>query len=186
MRLLLVAVLVGALAGCTRGPKTPEQAFAGLETAIRADDAPALYHLLDQPTQWAIQSTLRDQRLMRTIIGAKYPEAEAKKALVRLQAATEKDPAQYFKRVDQERHILAGLRARLGPPGGPIQNKIDGPDAEWVARRPGQPFHFQKNQDRTWGFEGLRADWQREQERAVHDLGTVKENAKLYQKAGQP
>ena len=186
MRAMIMALVLGALAGCARGPKTPEQAFQKLEVAIAAGDAVAFYQLLDQETQWAIQSTLRDQRLMRTIISAKYPEAEAHKALARLGAAVEKDPAQYFKRINDERHIVQAYRKRLGSVSGPIKNKIDGPDDEWVARQDGMPFHFHKNKNRTWGFEELRGDWKAEQERAVHALETVKENAKLYEKAGTP
>jgi hypothetical protein len=183
MRVSLVALALVSAAACTRGPKTPEQAFLRLERAIAAGDAAEFYRVLDQPTQWSIQSTLQDQRLMRTIISAKYPEAEAQKALAQLQAAAEATPAQYFKRVNDERRVVEAFRKRLGPVSGPIKSKIDGADDVWVARQAGMPFRFHKNRDGSWGFEELRGDWELEKDRAHHAVRTVQENAKLYQKA---
>jgi hypothetical protein len=183
MRTLMVALVAVCAAGCARGPKTPEQALQKLEPAIAAGDAAGFYAVLDQPTQWAIQSALRDQRLQRTIISAKYPEAEAEKALAQLRAAEEMEPAAYFKRINDERHIVEAYRKRLGSVSGPIQSKIDGPDSVWVARQDGMPFHFRKNKDGSWGFGELRGDWELERDRAQHAVKTVQENAKLYQKA---
>jgi len=183
MRIGMMALALVVAAGCTRGPKTPEQAFRGLERAIAAGDAVAVYGLVDQQTRWSIQSALKDQRLQRTIITAKYPEAEAQKALGTLRAAEETDPAQYFKRVNDERHVVEAFRKRLGSVSGPIMNKIDGPDAAWVARQDGMPFHFTKNRDGSWGWSELRGDWELEKDRAQHAVKTVQENAKLYQNA---
>ncbi len=183
MAIRMMALSLVLLAGCARGPKTPEQAFRQLERAIAAGDAVAVYGLVDLPTRWSIQSALKDQRLQRTIISAKYPEAEAQKALATLRAAEETDPAQYFKRINDERHVVEAFRKRLGSVSGPIKSKIDGPDAVWVARQDGMPFHFAKNKDGSWGWSELRGDWELEKDRAQHAVKTVQENAKLYQKA---
>jgi hypothetical protein len=183
MRIGMMALALVAAAGCTRGPKTPEQAFQQLERAIAAGDAVAVYGLVDQQTRWSIQSALKDQRLQRTIITAKYPDVEAQKALATLRAAEETDAAQYFKRVNDERHVVEAFRKRLGSVSGPIKNKIDGPDAAWVARQDGMPFHFAKNRDGSWGWSELRGDWELEKDRAQHAVTTVQENAKLYQNA---
>lgn len=179
----IVALALVVLGGCARGPKTPEQAFGQLERVIAAGDAAAFYKLLDQETQWAIQSTLKDQRLQRTIISAKYPEAEAQRALGMLAAAEEREPAAYFRRLNGERHIVEAFRKRLGSVSGPIKSKIDGADDVWVARQDGMPFRFHKNRDGSWGFTELRGDWELEKDRAQHAVKTVQENAKLYQKA---
>ncbi len=188
LNLAIVAVLAvllgGALgAGCARGEKTPEAAFQKLERAIAAGDAVSFYKLLDQPTRWSVESTLHDQRLMRTIISAKYPEAEAGKALATLAAAEETDAAHYFARLNRDRHLVEAYRKRLGSVSGPIKSKIDGPDDVWVARQDGMPFRFHKNKDGSWGFTELRGDWELEKDRAAHAVKTVQENAKLYQKA---
>jgi hypothetical protein len=183
MRIRLMALGLMVLAGCARGPKTPEQAFMKLELAIAAGDAAAAYEVLDQATRWSIQSTLKDQRLQRTIISAKYPEAEAQKALAQLKAAEATDPAQYFKRINDERHVIEAHRKRLGAVSGPIKSKIDGPDAVWVVRQQdGLPFRFSKNRDGSWGWSELRGDWELEKDRAQHAVKTVQDNAKLYQK----
>ena len=178
----MMALVLVVAAGCTRGPKTPEQAFRQLERDIAAGDAAAVYAVLDQQTRWSIQSALKDQRLQRTIISAKYPEAEAQKALATLRAAEETDPALYFKRINDDRHVVEAFRKRLGSVSGPVMNKIDGPDAVWVARADGMPFHFTKNRDGSWGWSELRGDWELEKDRAQHAVKTVQENAKLYQK----
>ncbi|MCU1279601.1 MAG: hypothetical protein JWM53_3147 [bacterium] len=183
MRIVMTALALVVAAGCSRGPKTPEQAFQQLERAIAAGDAQAVYGLVDQQTRWSIQSALKDQRLQRTIITAKYPEAEAQKALATLRAAEETDAAPYFKRVNDERHVVEAFRKRLGSVSGPIKSKIDGADAVWVARQDGMPFHFAKNRDGSWGWMELRGDWELEKDRAQHAVKTVQENAKLYQKA---
>ena len=183
MRIAMMALVLTIAAGCHRGPKTPEQAFQQLERAIAAGDAVAVYRLVDEQTRWSIQSALKDQRLQRTIITAKYPEAEAQKALATLRPAEEADPAQYFKRVNDERHVVEAYRKRLGSVSGPIKSKIDGADAVWVARQDGMPFHFAKNKDGSWGWSELRGDWELEKDRAQHAVKTVQDNAKLYQKA---
>jgi hypothetical protein len=195
MRICMVAcALVGLMAGCGKkaggggssvssGSGSAEKAFLRLEKAIAAGDAPGFYQMLDGPTQAAIEATLKDQKLQRTIITAKYPEAEAQRALLTLRAAEADDAAAYFKRINDERHVVEAFRKRLGAVSGPIKSKIDGPDAVWVARQmDGMPFHFAKSRDGTWGFSELRGDWELEKDRAAHGVKTVRDNAKLYQK----
>jgi hypothetical protein len=177
------AVLALALGACHRGPKTPVAAYLALEKAIAAGDAVAFYAALDQPTRWSIESTLRDQRQMRTIIGAKYPEAEAQKELARLAAAEETDPARYFARIAAERQTVESYRRRLGAVSGEVKTKPVAEDDVYVARADGMPFRFHRNGNGTWGFSELEREWALEKDRAVHAVHTVQENAKLYQKA---
>jgi hypothetical protein len=179
--LLLLAV---AAAGCHRGPRTAEAAYVALERAVAADDAAGFYQLLDDETRWSIESVLHDQKLMRTIIAAKYPEGEADKALAPLAAADERDAAQYFARLDGDRHVVSGYRRRLGAVSGPIKTKPDGDDNAWVARADGMPFHFHRDRG-GWGFSELAAEWTLEKDRTIHALHTVQDNAKLYKKAEQ-
>jgi hypothetical protein len=192
---MVACALVGLMAGCGKkagsgspgggsAPSSAEKAFQRLEKAIAAGDAVAFYQMLDGRTQAAVEAALKDQKLQRTIITAKYPEAEQQKALLTLRAAEADDPTAYFKRINDERHVVEAFRKRLGAVSGPIKSKIDGPDAVWVARQmDGLPFHFAKNRDGSWGFSELRGDWELEKDRAAHGVKTVRENAKLYQKA---
>jgi hypothetical protein len=180
-----VVALLALVAACHRGPATPEAAYTALEQAIASSDASGFYRALDDDTRWAMESVLKDQKLMRTIIRAKYPEAEADKALAPLAAADARDAAEYFARVDGERHIVAGYRRRIGSVSGPIMTKPAGEDAVWVARQDGMPFKFHHD-GRGWGFSELDQEWGLERDRNIHALHTVQENAKLYQKAEQP
>jgi hypothetical protein len=182
MRTLAFLIAGVVAAGCHRGPETAEAAFVALERAVAADDALAFYRLFDDETRWSIESVLHDQKLMRTIIAAKYPESEADKALAPLAAADERDAAHFFARRDGERHIVASYRRRLGAVSGPIVSKPDGADAMYVARQDGLPFRFHHDR-RGWGFSELDGEWTLEKDRTIHALHTVQENAKLYQKA---
>jgi hypothetical protein len=183
-----VLALAGALAtlgtsGCHRGPKSPAEAYGALERAVAASDATAFYALLDDNTRWSIESTLRDQRLMRTIISAKYPEAEAQKELSRLAAAEEAEPARYFARVDEARGVVPGYRARLGGATGAVAVMPLGDDVADVTRGGGAPCRFHRNRNGSWGLAELTETWTLEKDRAVHAVKTVRENAALYQKA---
>jgi hypothetical protein len=177
-------VLLLLVAGCRRGPRTAEEAFADTERALAADDAVALFRCLDQQTRWEVESAYKDQQLMRTIIRAKYPEEEAERALAPLAAAAESDAARYFARVATERRMLERFRARLGTASAPLARRPgDGDDHVYLWRQDGQPLHFARNRDTTWGWSELGTEWALEKDRANHAVSTVRENAALYQKA---
>src|SRR5262245_48111744 len=129
MRAILLVTL--AVVACERGPKTPEEAYQKVERAIAAADAHAVYTLLDRKTRSAIDAAYRDQQLQRTIIVAKYPDAEQARALQPLAAAAEEDPEKFFARAAQDKGTLAAYRKRLGSVSGPISTKPDG-EAMWV------------------------------------------------------
>jgi hypothetical protein len=176
MRLILL------LLACHGGAKTPDEAFQKVERALAAGDGVGLYALLDRPTQKAIDSAYGDQRLQRTIIEAKYPEAEQARALQPLGAAAEADTAHYFAHACNDRHTFDQYRPRLGSVSGPIKHKPDGESAMWVARQDGMPFHFVKESG-GWSFSELGPEWALEKDRANHAVKTVRENAALYKKA---
>jgi len=187
---LTVAVVLLALPACrgcqASGAPTPEEAFQTLERAISAGDAAAFYACLDRATQAAIEDTYKDERLQRTIVQAKYPEAEAGPALAKLAAAAEEDAPRFFVKVAAERKIVEGYRKRLGSVSGPIAKKTVSPDVLFLSRQDGMPFKFARNSDGSWGFSELGPEWVMEKERASHAVKTVRDNAALYEKAGTP
>src|SRR5690349_14854168 len=63
------ACLVAVLAGCARGPKTPEEAQA----AVRGADAKAIYDLVDKPTRWSIDATFKYHQQSLAAIEESYP-----------------------------------------------------------------------------------------------------------------
>jgi hypothetical protein len=183
-RRLQALVLLAAVAGCHRGARSAEDAYAAFETAVKAGDAAAFYAALDTPTRWSIESAFSDHRMMRTIIGAKYPEAEAQKELARLAAAEEADVARYFAHVDRERQILARYKARVEA-SGDVKVQAIGDGEAAVGRGPGPGLRFHRDDHGRWGFSELAAEWALEKDRAAHAVKTVRENAALYQKADE-
>jgi hypothetical protein len=170
--------------GCKKAPKTPDEAFQRMERAIAAGDVGAFYDSLDSGTKKAIEATWRDEQLQRTIIQGKYPENEAGPALARLTAAAADSPRAYFAQAIKGRKLVEGYRKRLGSVSGPIAHKPDGEQKMYLARQDGMPFLFVRGSDGVWGFGELASEWAMEQERASHAVKTVRDNAQLYQKAG--
>lgn len=177
-----LAVVVALAAGCDHYPKTPELALGQIERVVTSADALVAWELVDPQTRSAAASVLADERLMQTIVKAKYPPAEAKRELERLAAADEPDDKHFFARTCKSWAMLEGYRKRLGSVSGPIKVKPDGESAAWVARVDGMPFRVVKVGG-GWAWEDLRGEWQLEKDRASHAVTTVKENAALYKKA---
>ena len=180
VRFLVAAAWMLAL-GCERGPKAPEEAFLKLEAAVAAGDGAKLYECLDRATRRHIDGAFHDQELARTIIAAKYPEAEARAALAQLEAAAEPDVERYFAHRARADKLFEEYRRRLGSVSGPLDKREDGQTA-WVGRRDGAPFQFVHGKD-GWRFGELLARWTLEHDRAQHAVQTVRENARLYTEA---
>jgi hypothetical protein len=181
-----IAALFAAWPGCRKkAPAGPDDVFQKLELSIVKNDPGAFYDLVDGATQKSIEGTWRAQQLQRTIIQSKYPEKEAGPALARLAAASANDPRSYFVALDKERGVVQAYRKRLGSISGPIKHKPESDDKMWIARQDGMPFHFVKSGG-EWRFSELAIDWALEKDRADHAVTTVRENAKLYEKAGTP
>ncbi len=177
----LVAVL---LAACAKYAPTPEEALVRIERAVTSGDGLVAWELVDADTRKAAESVLADERLMQTIVKAKYPPDEAARELVRLAAADEPDAAHFFARTCKAWGIIEGLRKRLGSVSGPIKTRQEGATT-WVARADGMPFHVAKA-TRGWTWIDLRGEWQLEKDRAAHAVKTVRDNAALYQKTETP
>lgn len=190
--LVVVALAwAGLVTGCQRKEPvagTPPEAYMQLYAACAAKDAGRLYLALDTQTQWAIETVHRAQREMQHLIVDAYPPEARDQALSRLPAACEEPldrPRRYYRRLDETAATLEDLARRLqlgaGKPVGSIDHRA-GTAELW--REGGSVFHFARDDKGRWGYSELRAEWQRAQERALHDLDTVKENAALYRRAG--
>jgi len=177
--LLFSALLAGA---CNQYPKTPEAALAQVERVVVSGDGLAAWELVDSDTRRAADSVQQDQRLMQTIVKAKYPPAEAAHELERLAAADEPDAKHFFARTCKAWQQIEAMRKRLGSVSGPIKTRSDAPGSVWVARADGMAFHLQKVGG-GYAWVDLRGEWQLERDRASHGVKTVRDNAALYQKA---
>jgi len=172
----LLAPLALTVAGCKRGPKTPELAFQQLERSIAAGDATGFFHALDGQTRAAIAETYEQERLQRTLVARRLPEGQRAAALERLRGAAEPDVEHYFVKLAGERRLVTSYRKRLGSVSGPILRKPDGKEM-WVARKDGMPFRFAEALDGTWGFVELRSEWALEKERAARALAALRDRA---------
>ena len=125
-------------------------------------------------------------REMRKLVLESYPPAERDRALARIPAACEEDlerPRRYFRRLDDGAAILADVKRRLyvgtGQPVGSVRKK-EGIAEVW--REGGSIFHFFRDPTGRWGYMELRDGWERQKERALHELDVVRENAALYRR----
>jgi len=182
---LRALVLSALLSGCSQYPKTPEEALARVERVVVSGDGLSAWELVDNDTRRAAESVLGDQRLMQTIVKAKYPPSEAARELERLAAADEPDAKHFFARTAKTWGQLEGLRKRLGAVSGPIQTRSDAPGSVWVARSDGMAFHLAKVGG-GYAWIDLRGEWQLEKDRASHAVKTVRDNAALYKKTEGP
>jgi hypothetical protein len=178
--LLVLGILFAA--GCTQYPKTPEAALIAIERVVVSADGLSAWELVDSDTRSAVDSVLSDQRLMQTIVKAKYPPAEAQKEMERLAAADEPDAKHFFARTAKNWQQIEAFRKRLGSVSGPIQTRSDAPGSVWIARADGMAFHIQKVGG-GYAWIDLRGEWQLERDRTLHAVKTIKDNAALYKKA---
>jgi len=183
-RVLGASALIACIAnaGCAKVAKTPEAALAEVERVVISGDGLLAWEIVDSQTRSAAESVFSDQRLMQTIVKAKYPAAEAAHELEQLAAADEPDAAHFFARTCKTWGIIEGLRKRLGSVSGVIKTQSDAPGSLWVARADGMAFHLAKVGG-GWAWVDLRGEWQLEKDRAAHAVKTVRDNAALYKKA---
>lgn len=182
MRRPLATALLLALGplGCS-APRTPEAACARLISGVREGDGAQVFDALLKSTQWSLYSVAKSHAEMRDLIERTYPQAERQKALGRLLpgGASGRD---LFRSLYAARYE-ADLRRRVGPGAPEVQR--DGEGA--TCRLPGKdPFRLGHDGEGRWGLVELDREWDQAKLRAVHDLDTVRDNARLYQGARGP
>ena len=96
------APLVGlclALLGAGCGPRparTVAAAYERFQAAAQANDPKALYHSLDQQSQWSVMTIQRYYREVRAAVAAGYPAAARARELERTAGAELRRPAGFF------------------------------------------------------------------------------------------
>lgn len=186
-RMLFLGAVVLGLVACNRYPKTPEEALAQIERVVVAGDALSAWEIVDTETRSAAESVWSDERLMQTIVKAKFPPAEAARELERLKGADEPDARRFFAATAQRWRQIEGYRKRLGSVSGPIKTKPDrtNTDSLWVSRADGMAFQIVKAGS-GWAWMDLRGEWLLERGRAGHAVKTVRDNAALYKRNDTP
>ncbi len=146
---------VALVAGCHRGPKTPEEAFRKLELAVASGRPEALLECLSADTVRALRGAWQDERLARSLIEAKLPQSEKVGLLSGLTAAAQDDFGAYFAARAKEWASIERYRVRLGSVSGEIVQKAEGPSAMYLHRADGMPFHFTRSADGVWAFDEM-------------------------------
>jgi hypothetical protein len=148
--------------------------------AVRLGDASAVFDALLLPTQWSLHTVAKSQREMRRLIERSYPERERAAALQRLLPSAA-DGRALFEILYPVRY-KKDFQRRLGS--GPITVTPAGSGAGAACvRAGGQPFRFAPDKKGRFGMSELDKEWELLAVRAVHDLATVRENARLYEGA---
>ena len=155
-------------AGCTRGPKTPEQAFQRLERAIAAGDAAAFYGLRRSADALVDRVGVEGSAAAAHHHPAPSIRRPRRKRRWRtLRAAEEADRGAVLqahqRRAARRRSATASGSARCR---GRSRARSTAPDAMWVARAGRHAVPLRQEQRRQLGLQRARGDWELEKDRA--------------------
>jgi hypothetical protein len=179
------SILAGTLlAGCRRGARSPEEAFARFSQAVTSHDGRQLYDALDLETRWSWMTVRKAHREAYDIILSNFPEgAEREQRSRRYEAAAQSDSEAtlFAEQVTPARweELAAALR---GLPERPALQPA-GADEVTVAATAGPPLRFRKGQDGRWGYAGLAAEAEDRKRRASADLELTRSSAADFERA---
>jgi hypothetical protein len=182
---LASAVLAGALsAGCRRGARSPEAAYARFAEAVKTRDGKRLYDALDLETRWSWMTVRRAHREAYDIILSNFPEGpERDQRSRRYEAAAQSDSeaALFAEQLAPPRweELTAAIRGLPDQP--PLQPA--GAGEMTVAPATGAPLRFRKGQDGRWGYAGLAAEAEDRKRRASADLELTRSSAADFERA---
>jgi hypothetical protein len=178
----IIAVIAGA-AGLLPGCFEPDQrtvrgALDAAARACEANDARALFSVVDRRGRDALFSIAHRRRLAAALVRTDYPEPERATALRALgDGADAKDAADLFaKRCPSA--CLSELAARLGAPVGQVTR---GDELE-VRTAAGATLRMYRGQDGLWGVVWHTDGLSEERTRAWRELVQIEENAAVYRR----
>jgi hypothetical protein len=182
-RALALAAAMAAAAGCTRGPKSPEDAYRQLAEAASARDGSKLFDALDLETRWSWMTAQRAQREAYDITLSNFPEGpERDRQLRRFQAgALAANPRELF-----SKSVPAETWSELAPLAGTPTPVFTGDGGTVTAPGPGgRTLVFRKlsHGHWGWGFAGLADAGEQLKRRALADLEMVRASAADYERA---
>jgi hypothetical protein len=181
---LVCLLAAGALGGCKRGAKTPEEAYHRFVEAVRTKDAEQLYEALDLETRWSWMTIRRTHREAYDILLSNLPEGrERDQATRRFEAGalSESDRTLFAEAFGSARWEELGRQ--LPPSPGPPNLVAVGPDEQEARLAPDRALRFRRGSDGRWGFSGLAAEAEERKRRAVADLETIRSDAADQERA---
>jgi hypothetical protein len=173
------------LAGCGRGPTTPEEAHQRLSEAVAARDGGILFDALDIETRWSWMTVQRAQRETYDIVLSNFPEGgERERTLRRYEQGAESEDARdlFVRQLDPAAWSdLARAVSALGAAPHLVVNAA-GDRAE--ASAGGQSLVYQKGPGHAgWGYAGFLDAAEQIKRRALADLQVLRTSAADYERA---
>jgi hypothetical protein len=175
----IVAVIGGVALGCfDADPRSVRGALDAAARAIEANDARALFRVIDRRSGDALASIVKDRARAARLIRADYPTAEQAAALRALGDGLDVgDPAALFaKRCTTA--CLADLGAKLGAP---VKQAEHGDELEVQTSRGGS-LRMHLAHDGWWGIVWNREPLFAERARAARELTQIRTNAEIYRR----
>src|SRR5262252_8303621 len=113
---LFVLAASAAGPGCTRGAKTPEDAYRRLSEAVSSGDGGALFDSLDQKARWAWMSVQKWHREAYDIVLSNYPEGPLRESEKRrFETAATATSARELFRAEAAPGLFTTLRPMVAP-----------------------------------------------------------------------
>jgi hypothetical protein len=179
---LVLAALGAGASGCSRGAKSPDQAYQRLAQALEARDGLRLYDALDLDTRWSWMSIQRAQRESYDILLSNFPEGtERERQLRRCEAGALSESARslFSRQLDPAvwKELAASLPAKPAGVTGEARAEFVGAD--------GRKLIFVRHAGRRggWGFAGLAEEAEQIKRRALADLDVIRTSAADYERA---
>lgn len=174
-----VALLSAALA-CSKGARSPEEAYAAFHAAVTAKDARRLFAALDLETRWSWMSIRRAQRDAYDLVSTAFPESARAHQLARLKAAADSGSAADLFVSVLDPKLWAKLSAGLPSPTPAFERP--GPNEAIARATDGRALPFRLGPKEGWGFAGLAGKAEEHKRRAIGDLDLVKASAADYER----
>jgi hypothetical protein len=182
-RALALAAALAAAGGCTRGPKSPEDAYRQVAGAVAARDGGKLFDALDLETRWSWMTVQRAQREAYDITLSNFPEGpERERQIRRFQAgALAGSPRELFSKT-----VAAETWTELAPLAGAAPPAFTGDGGRVTAPGPGGTtlvFRRLSHGHWGWGYAGFADAAEQLKRRALADLEMVRASAADYERA---
>jgi hypothetical protein len=178
---LAMGVALAASSGCSRGAKTPEDAYQRLSQAVAARDGARLFDALDLETRWSWMTVQRAHRESYDITLSTFPEGpERERQMRRFETGALASSAQqlFARQLPAETWTeLASLVAG--------QPRFSAEPMSATAEVNGKTLLFRKSTNSRWGwgYAGLADQAEQIKRRALADLEMVRTSAADYERA---
>jgi hypothetical protein len=182
-RLRLGLALLAVVAGCARGPATPEEAHQRLCQAVAARDPGGLFDALDIESRWSWMSVQRAQRESYDIVLSNFPEGlERERVLRRCEPGADSQDARDLFARQLDPGVWNELERTISAVGPSPALNVDGEQAE--ARGGGQALTYRKGPGHAgWGYAGFADAAEQSKRRALADLQLLRTSAADYERA---